>query len=406
MFKVIIVDDERITRRGLIEYVNWAKLEIEVAGEASDGVEGLELAMAVKPDIIICDVRMPKMNGLNMVESLRETGLQTKVVFLSGFSEKEYLKSAIKLGAVDYLEKPINLIEFNELLSKIVDELKEESVDNQEQEEIKNKLNQGNQYLIDSIVDKAISGREIDEVTVKNTLNHMNIRFPLEFDCRVVVIKSAKMNQIPVLLKAMMECREKLKFTMLFGVKGLEIISIHTHKVGILELTEFYALMIEIAAENTEIKTYIGIGEEYKGFKNSKESYVTAVETIEWKGFKNINKPVYNDEKRISALIRDVEKYIDKKYSENITIKDIADKVYITPQYLCKIYKKETGETINGYITNLRMEKAINLMDDRRYKIFEIAIKLGYKDPNYFARVFKKHTGKNPSEYREEKGIR
>lgn len=406
MFKVIIVDDERITRRGLIEYVNWVKLGIEVAGEASDGVEGLELAMAVKPDIIICDVRMPKMNGLNMVESLRESGLQTKVVFLSGFSEKEYLKSAIKLGAVDYLEKPINLIEFNELLSKIVDELKEESVDNQEQEEIKNKLNQGNQYLIDSIVDKAISGREIDENTLKNTLDHMNIRFPLEFDCRVVVIKSAKMNQIPVLLKAMMDCREKLKFTMLFGVKGLEIISIHTHKVGNSELTEFYTMMIEIAAENTEIKTYIGIGEVYKGFKNSKESYVTALETIEWKGFKNINKPVYNDEKRISALIRDVEKYIDKKYSENITIKDIADKVYITPQYLCKIYKKETGETINGYITNLRMEKAINLMDDRRYKIFEIAIKLGYKDPNYFARVFKKHTGKNPSDYREEKGIR
>lgn len=406
MFKVIIVDDERITRKGLIEYVNWAKLGIEVAGEASDGVEGYELAMAVQPDIIVCDVRMPKKNGLDMVESLRASGLNAKVVYLSGYLEKEYLKSAIKVGAIDYLEKPINLIEFNELLAKIVDDLKEQTVGSKEQKEIKDRLTKGNQFLVNSIIEKAVAGHEMDLVSVKSMLEHMNIRFPLEFDCRVVVIRATRMNQIPVLLRAMMECREKLKFTMLFGVKGLEIISIHTHKVSISELMEFYTMMIEIASESTEIRTYIGIGERYKGLKNSKDSYLTAVETIEWKGFKNINKPVFNDEKRISTLIRDVEKYIEKKYMGNITINEIAEKVYITPQYLCKIYKKETGNTINGYITKLRIEKALSLMDDRRYKIFEIAMKLGYKDPNYFARVFKKHTGKNPSEYREEKGIR
>jgi two-component system, response regulator YesN len=118
MFKIIIVDDERATRQKLVENIEWDKLNIQVAGEAKDGVEGLELVKSIQPDIVLLDVRMPKMNGIECASRIKEANYECKIIFLSGFTDKEYLKSAIQLKAVDYIEKPINLDELFTVLKK------------------------------------------------------------------------------------------------------------------------------------------------------------------------------------------------------------------------------------------------------------------------------------------------
>lgn len=104
--KLLIVDDEELTRTGLISSIDWDSLGITEILQADDGVNGLEMARLYKPEIILCDVRMPRMTGIAMLERLEKFLPDSIPIFMSGYSDKEYLKAAIKLKAINYIEKP------------------------------------------------------------------------------------------------------------------------------------------------------------------------------------------------------------------------------------------------------------------------------------------------------------
>ena len=107
--KLLIVDDEELTRTGVISSLDWSSLGIDEVIQADDGVHGLETARLYKPEIILCDVRMPRMDGITMLERLEKLLPDSVAIFMSGYSDKEYLKAAIKLKAVNYIEKPFSL---------------------------------------------------------------------------------------------------------------------------------------------------------------------------------------------------------------------------------------------------------------------------------------------------------
>lgn len=109
--KLLIVDDEELTRTGLIDSIDWESLGIFQLFQAEDGISGLRIAKAVKPEIVLCDVRMPRMDGIEMVERLEKLLPHSAFIFMSGYSDKEYLKAAIRLKAINYVEKPLDPIE-------------------------------------------------------------------------------------------------------------------------------------------------------------------------------------------------------------------------------------------------------------------------------------------------------
>ena len=106
MLKVLVVDDEMFVRKGLVMETDWKALGFVVAAEAENGLEALDAVHKYQPDLIICDIRMPKMTGLEMLKVLRSEGNQVHVIFLTAYSEFEYAKEALKLYAFDYLLKP------------------------------------------------------------------------------------------------------------------------------------------------------------------------------------------------------------------------------------------------------------------------------------------------------------
>lgn len=106
MLKVLVVEDEPLARQGIILTINWAETDCVVVGEAANGEEGLEAVRRYNPGLIITDVRMPKMDGIEMVRRLREQGNDAYVIILTAHSDFAYAQSAVKLGAVDYLLKP------------------------------------------------------------------------------------------------------------------------------------------------------------------------------------------------------------------------------------------------------------------------------------------------------------
>lgn len=123
--KILIADDEDYTREGLMESVNWDEFGINEVMQAANGQEALKTARWFHPDIVLTDIRMPKMDGIAFAKELLEENRESRVIFISGYMEIEYLKSAIHLSVVDYIEKPIDLAELKGALEKAVREVRE-----------------------------------------------------------------------------------------------------------------------------------------------------------------------------------------------------------------------------------------------------------------------------------------
>ena len=108
MLRVLIVEDEEMIRKGIVLTVDWAALDCVVVGEACNGQEGLEAARRLEPTLIITDLKMPKMDGIEMLRTLRSQGCTAYVIILTAYDNFSYAQSALRLGAVDYLLKPFH----------------------------------------------------------------------------------------------------------------------------------------------------------------------------------------------------------------------------------------------------------------------------------------------------------
>lgn len=119
MLKVVVVEDEELVRKGIVLTVDWAGAGCAVVGEAANGEEGLEVIRRYRPDLIVTDIRMPRLDGIEMVRRLRQEGNDAYVVILTAYSDFSYAQSALKLGAVDYLLKPFHDGELEEAIARI-----------------------------------------------------------------------------------------------------------------------------------------------------------------------------------------------------------------------------------------------------------------------------------------------
>ncbi len=119
--RLLIVDDEDLTRTGLIASIAWTELGINEVFQAADGLLGLHAAKEYQPEIILCDVRMPRMDGIQMAKEIHRFLPDSAIIFMSGYSDKEYLKAAIRLRAVRYVEKPLNTEEVCEAVMEAVE---------------------------------------------------------------------------------------------------------------------------------------------------------------------------------------------------------------------------------------------------------------------------------------------
>ena len=123
MYRVVLVDDERLIIRGLSTVIPWAELGCEIAGTAHDGVSGLELIRSLRPDIVLTDIRMPNMDGLTMLAAIRSEFPEIQMSVLTAYRDFEYARKAITLGVCRYLLKPSNLDELQEAVKLMVSRL-------------------------------------------------------------------------------------------------------------------------------------------------------------------------------------------------------------------------------------------------------------------------------------------
>ncbi|NRF94817.1 response regulator [Paenibacillus frigoriresistens] len=132
MYSLLIVDDERWVRQGLRSTIDWEAEGIEVLGEAEDGEEALQLIQTLTPDIIITDIKMPRMDGLAFIETVKNRNLPSKIIIISGYSDFDSAQKALRYGASDYVLKPIEETQMLDIVRKCISQIKRENEDHRE----------------------------------------------------------------------------------------------------------------------------------------------------------------------------------------------------------------------------------------------------------------------------------
>jgi two-component system, response regulator YesN len=181
MYKIMLVDDERIILDGISQMVDWASLQTELVGTARNGVEAYERIKESAPDIVISDIRMPGMDGLELVERVNATHPHVRFVLLSGFGEFDYASRAMQYGVRHYLLKPTNEEKIGEALKEIVAELEQEKSKESFVQSMREELNKvmphvKEQFLKEFVTNKTYGNLDWD---------YYRSLFRLDFDYRV-----------------------------------------------------------------------------------------------------------------------------------------------------------------------------------------------------------------------------
>lgn len=186
MIKIVVVEDEILVKKGIILTTNWQKFDCEVVGEASNGIEGIDIITKIKPDIVLTDIRMPGLDGIKMIERIKERGLTPEFIIISGYSEFEYARQAVRLGVRDFLVKPIEDKDLENALentSKAVrDKIRIDKIENKMDDIRDSRVMLFKEYIIDEKKDdyvtravKYISENYQKDITIKTVSDKLFI---------------------------------------------------------------------------------------------------------------------------------------------------------------------------------------------------------------------------------------
>lgn len=157
-YKVFFVEDEIVTREGIRDNVDWKAFGFEFCGDAADGEMALPLVRAAKPDVLITDIKMPFMDGLQLAKIVRERMPGVKIVILSGHDEFEYAQKAIELGVTEYLLKPVTVHNLQQTLQKIATQLDRERADQENQHKLREQIEENQSLLKEKLLLRLIVG--------------------------------------------------------------------------------------------------------------------------------------------------------------------------------------------------------------------------------------------------------
>lgn len=188
MYKILLVDDEDLIRNAIATVIDWPSIGITEILQAEDGELGLEMARTHRPDIVITDIRMPFMDGLEMSKYITAELPYTKIIILTGHDEFDFALSSIKLGITDYIVKPISAENLLAVINKTVSSLQEERRIKRMQQKIRNQLRQSLPLLKEKVLNQLISGK-IDPETLEEKLEYTELK--LDFNTCTVCISQA-----------------------------------------------------------------------------------------------------------------------------------------------------------------------------------------------------------------------
>lgn len=396
-WKVLIADDEPIIREGIRDSVEWSSLQMDVKAEAEDGEEALELALEHSIDILLVDLNMPIMNGLTLIKHIREQLPQCKIVIITGHDEFTYAQEAVRLHVTDYILKPADPDQLKQVLEGVRQELETTVKENEYFEMASNQISKNLSLLRERFCSAWIEGR-LEESEIQKQLDFLKL--PLVSPKHFGVIQCPEYFANKPLMK------EKEKQMFMFSIENIvsELLESYSNVI----FRDETGLIIMILWEHVDEETFERIEKAVKDcLKMTTKMYVESVSdgmNCISEVYKHCKEMIYNDA-NISPMVRRARQYIEKHFTEPaIALEVVAQTLQVSPVYLSRMIKQELGMSFVSLVTNMRIKKAIQLLNSTDLPIVEIAEQVGYDTQHYFSTTFKKAMGVSPINYRKNSG--
>ena len=377
MYSIVFAEDEKTTRENICRVIDWERYDFSISATASDGEEALQAVRQFRPEVLITDIRMPFMDGLELCRQAKKIVPTIKIIILSGFMEFSYAQEAIRLGVQDYIVKPVTPDKLIRILVKLNEQLQEESDHRAHVSQLIRDLRSVEHRLQES------PGGEIYAEDISQTLkaeeqlnDFLRVGNPEEIagftDCLFHAIGEPSFHSSLFrsffLLKIMGCC-----------VKAVESMNGDPHET-LPPLNDLTAFLEKTADYETARESLRGCFASVIAYRSVATS-ATAMLVDKAKNFVRLN---YS--------------------SPDLSIRQVADHVGLSPNYFSNVFKQYAGTTFVKYLTGFRIEKAKELLRTTDSNVVEVAGRVGYDNANYFSAVFHRITGLPPIAYKESGG--
>ncbi|MBU9744711.1 response regulator [Diplocloster agilis] len=527
-YTVLLVDDEEEVIQVIMKKINWEGLGFSVVGYANNGVKALEMVEEFQPDVVMTDIKMPYMDGLELSNHIKADYPATKILIFTGFDEFEYAKEAIHLDIGEYILKPVNSVELMNVFTQLKIKLDQEISEKRNVETLQKYYMESLPLLQANFYSTLIEGR-IREDEVSAYLSNYQISLAGPFFCCLVIYASPsqipkEMNPLLLSMSVQKQAQERLgeKWqAKCFSYLGNTVLIVQLKNENeISELTDECDRFCKYAYRIIGAIVTVGIGQVCGDILQLSQSYTGAREAVSYRviygtsrainikeiapqeisksgvsndaelsylfrtirlnsapdiieavdkyldhifssslslqqhhiaimeliselykfcmnneivmeEFSEDMRKLYNSlldlepnglrkwlvdiglsfhEKLTSARSRSTKSFVDKakeyvrnNYSdEDLSLDSICEVLGVSNSYFSTIFKKETGNSFIGYLTDYRTDQASRQLIETNEKSYMIARNVGYTDPNYFSYVFKRRFGVSPSKYRTE----
>ncbi|AIF45587.1 response regulator [Virgibacillus sp. SK37] len=520
MLKVLLVDDEILTVRMLQSLIDWRQYNLELAGVAQDGVEAYEAFEKYNPHIVITDINMPNMNGIEFVKKAKRRNKHTEFILVSAYGDFSYVQEAMKEGCSDYILKPVDEQELNKALATVIEKINGEKEQKRKMEENEEQIkrlelstymrtghestrtrdlpqsgsfNFENYYLLiiqmnHNTIDEYVSmhNMEMMQLDHMNELldsvlnSYKNILFEYEEDSWVILISEINQEELKKLSKDIIQLvhtHYNINVMACFSdvITGISDLPVQYKKTKLLSRYNFYidsdnvlgfgynykeedfnqipsadlVKEVEAALKEKDIMNAEKLIDEIfflskninpmdldyiydicfqiimllknivlqyhtKTEQNNRILMLTYQDLLNLKSFKElkefmwiaIEQTLQQDEKsrnKYSKIVEESIQILKERYNENLTLDGICNQISVSKSYFSYLFKREVGINLWSYLTELRLNEAKRLLLETDMKSWEISFEVGYENPSYFSKLFKKYESMTPNEYRKQK---
>ncbi|MBN2657602.1 MAG: response regulator [Spirochaetales bacterium] len=520
MLKLLIVDDEPMFREGLIKTIDWASMDIRIAGEAFNGLEALSIIEKCELDFVLTDIRMPEMDGLELIRAARRIKPRLGFIVLSAYDDFSLVKEAFKLGVVDYiLKSEVGEEEILQIIERQQSALSSSGGSDRNSDYCRNNEFFLKQQLLRSCVERRIELESVPDFAVlfgkpdsrplcsvflrlhafsdvmipgdsESLIEEVHrklddflyvseewvgywenkrsmVLFDLSprsadwncFSLRCEELKKAAANFFPVekgcvtlglcsfrldrnFSRVRREAEKACEYSFFRGIgrcisynhyqssldkAQVDIQSLFRHFAGIIDRQEFDSesyekcLLNPYSCNGDQKEAITGLYQKYyhyllafleargTGPDNEQKNLIDLFPHLRSEGaslddlnkwFRRIMNMLGILENKALSLSSKVSRYLDKHYREDVSLSDAAESLEVNPSYLSRVFSSEMKIGFTQYLLELRIKKALKLMESTNLKHYQIAEEVGFSNPESYSRGFKKVMGVSPSRFR------
>jgi two-component system response regulator YesN len=440
MYNVLVVDDEQMICTGVATVLKNAEIGIAEVYEADNGFEALDYIRMEKIDLLITDIQMELMSGIELIETLFTENPLIPVIVLSAHGEFDYAQKALKFGVKEYLVKPVIPADLVRLVRLLLTErdtqLRSLTDATMTQKFSFEDMASNRNHLLNELVSEGFDEAEVDEVFA-----YLGRRFDGPFYCLLSIrLDLAKAGLYDADIRSFRD-RNLLRYAAMNVVQetlnGWDSLVFHSGSHSIAVILQFSQDEIDHRARLNEqtmtaqllhsnllkalhMKNTIGISTIHQGMNRWPDIFREANEVLKWSDVykdhdvfyfgdfgKHLEAYAAGDATPVASLLQDENnsfigsavQYMEANYRrKGLKLQEIAENVCLSPNYLSYLFKKIVGINLWDYVTKLRMTEAKRLLLTTDMRRYEISDEIGYESPEHFSKLFKKHFGVNPSE--------